>query len=574
MHFSPDAPRSLAARLVVGVALTCGAVAQAQTLIDTSAAIGVQNTLNQIPTVVPNVPAVTAPAQAAQTQQTQAQQQVQQQVQAPAPAAVSAVPTAAPVASATAESSAPAITPLTPQQQTQLEQARKSLSAGNYAQARSQFENLIVANYNNPEPHFGLGLTLYTLGDLRGAAFEFGQFARFAPDRYEGPYNLGVVATREGRYAEALTLYSDALAKASAANAAPGIRLQILRALASEQSRAKDYAGQAATYAALREADPTNPEYTYRQAQALYLGGQVAEALPVTYAVLEQKPSSMQAALLLADIYKAQGLPDRAIREVNAAAARAVSSGERAELLLRKSQLLLEQKDLQGALTAASDARREDSRNPLAAVREGEILAQLGRRPEAIQAYRSALLLSPKVARYHADLAALYLESNQYKEATAAAQQALKLSPDAATQAKAQYVQGVAAFRQRAYTEARRLLNASVVATPSAEALLWLGLSYYNLKDYPSAVSVLSESVRLRPTATARQNLAAALLATGRYGEAEALLRGLVTDEPKNGEGWYLLGLSQRAQQRTAEAKQAFKTAAALGEPRARNALK
>ena len=222
----------------------------------------------------------------------------------------------------------------------------------------------------------------------------------------------------------------------------------------------------------------------------------------------------------------------------------------------------------------ALEARREDSRNVRVLTRQADLLAQQGKRPEAAQAYRDALVLSPKSARLHTALAALYLADNRYVQAGQTAQQALKLSPDATTQARAQYVQGVAAYRQGQYTQARTLLNSSALAAPDADTLLWLGLSYYALKDYTSAVPVLSESVKLQPTTTARQNLASALLATGRYTEAEALLRGLVTDEAGNAEGWYLLGLSQRAQQRSDEARLSFKTAANLGEPRAKEALK
>ncbi|UTA50476.1 hypothetical protein MSS93_12305 [Deinococcus radiodurans] len=56
MLVSPDTPRFLAARLLLGAWLACGAGAQAQTLLDTSAAIGVQNTLNQIQPGVTQVP--------------------------------------------------------------------------------------------------------------------------------------------------------------------------------------------------------------------------------------------------------------------------------------------------------------------------------------------------------------------------------------------------------------------------------------------------------------------------------------------------------------------------------------
>lgn len=598
MLVSPDTSRFLAARLLLGVWLACGAGAQAQTLMDTSAAIGVQNTLNQVqpgvrqvpgsmtvqfdacqmapelckdgqpigtaPASPASVPGQPQPAQAAPAQTSAAQTSAAQTSAAQTgQAAAEQTPAARP---------APVVVPLTAEQQQLLLGAQAQFASGRFAQARNEFEALIVRNYSSPEPHFGLGLALYQLGDLRGAAFEFGQFMQFAPQRYEGPYNLGVIAAREGRYPEALRLYGDALALA--VSAPPAARETLLQALATEQGRVKDYAALSATYAALRTANPENVEYIYRHAQTLYRAGQYADALPVTYAVLERKPSSLQAALLLADLYVAQGLPDRAVRELSAAAARVLTGTDRAALLLRQSALLQAQKNLRGALNAASEARQEDRRLPAAVVREAELLALLGQRAAAIRAYRDALALTPKSARLHGALAALYLEGNQYQEAAQAAQQALRFTPDASTQARAQYVRGVVAYRQGQYAQARAALNSSVLAVPDADSLLWLGLSYYALKDYASAVPVLSESVRLRPTPAARQNLAAALLATARYAEAEALLRGLVTDEVKNAEGWYLLGLSQRAQQRPDEARQSFKTAAGLGSSRARDALK
>ncbi|MGX9686500.1 tetratricopeptide repeat protein [Deinococcus wulumuqiensis] len=593
MLVSPDTSRFLAARLLLGIWLACGAGAQAQTLMDTSAAIGVQNTLNQVQPGVRQVPGSmtvqfdacqmapelckdgqpigAAPASPASVP---GQPQPAQAAPAPAPAAptVPAQTGQAAAEQAPAARPAPVVVPLTAEQQQLLLGAQAQFASGRFAQARNEFEALIVRNYSNPEPHFGLGLALYQLGDLRGAAFEFGQFMQFAPQRYEGPYNLGVIAAREGRYPEALRLYGDALALA--VSAPPAARETLLQALATEQGRVKDYAALSATYAALRTANPENVEYIYRHAQTLYRAGQYADALPVTYAVLERKPSSLQAALLLADLYVAQGLPDRAVRELSAAAARVLTGTDRAALLLRQSALLQAQKNLRGALNAASEARQEDRRLPAAVVREAELLALLGQRAAAIRAYRDALALTPKSARLHGALAALYLEGNQYQEAAQAAQQALRLTPDTSTQARAQYVRGVVAYRQGQYAQARAALNSSVLAVPDADSLLWLGLSYYALKDYASAVPVLSESVRLRPTPAARQNLAAALLATARYAEAEALLRGLVTDEAKNAEGWYLLGLSQRAQQRPDEARQSFKTAAGLGSSRARDALK
>ncbi|SEJ28422.1 Tetratricopeptide repeat-containing protein [Deinococcus reticulitermitis] len=553
MHLVTDAARPAAARFFLTAALLCSAGVQAQTLIDTSAAIGVQNTLLEQQPVPGRLPAVALPSPAS-------------------PAASATPPAPVPAPSAEAPAAARPVTPLTAEQQAALVEAQASYAAGNYPLARAQYEALIVRNFAHPDPHFGLGLTLYALGDLRGAAFEFGQFVVFAPGRFEGPYNLGVIATREERFAEALRLYQTA-AQLAGPSAPPTVRAQVLRALAAEQTRIKDYLGLSETYSALVALNPQSSGDLYRRAQSLYLAERYDEALPATYAALQAQPASLSAALLLADVYMAQGLPDRATRELGAAVARVNSGSERSALLLRKAELLT-QTDPRSALQAASDARREDTRNAGAFAREGELLAGLGERAAAIAAYRRAAHLDDKNPRHQAALAGLYLAGNEYARARNAVALTLKLKPDAAITARMQYVQGVVAYRQGRSAEALALLRASAQVAPSGEALLWLGLSQYALGDYAAAATTLGESVRLSPTPLARQNLASALLATARYAEAEALARGLVTDGVKNADGWYLLGLAQRAQQRANEARQSFKKAAALGDRRAQDALK
>lgn len=536
-------------KVLLGLLLAAAPAASAQTLLDTSAAISIQNTLAQ-----PGIPAL--PQRLA------------------LPAAPATTPAAtAPAAGGPAAASLPPVTPLTPAQQTALRQAREALGAGKLPQARALFEGLVAQNYAQPEPHFGLGLVLLAQGDLRGAAFEFSQLAALAPTRFEAPYNLGVIAGREGRHAEALRLYGQAAALARG-QAGPATERQILEALAAEQTRARDFAGLSATLTQVVTLDPNDPDAAFRLAQAQVLAGQGVAALPGVYAVLQRQPARVDAALLLADIYVGQGLPDRAVRELDAAAGRMTRGTDRATLLLRKADVLAASGDPRGAVLAAQGAAQQDPKSAAAFARLGELRLLRNDRPGALSAYGQAARLSPRDAAYRTALAAVRLALGQTAEAGRDAAQALRLTPDAATLARAQFVQGVAAYRQRDYAQARRALRSSAAARPSAEAYLWLGLSAYAMKDYPGAAGALGTSVKLDPTPTARQNLASALLAAARYPEAEAVLRGLVSENAKNGEAWYLLGLTQRAQAREAEARQALKMASNLGHSRAKAALK
>ncbi|MBB5235039.1 tetratricopeptide repeat protein [Deinococcus budaensis] len=541
-------------KVLLGLLLAAAPAASAQTLVDTSAAISIQNTLAQPGTGIPaRPPRLTPPA-------------------APEAAPASAAPAAAP-ASATPAASLPPVTPLTPAQQGALRQAQEALGAGNLSQARALFEGLVAQNYAQPEPHFGLGLTLLAQGNLRGAAFEFSQLAALAPTRFEAPYNLGVIAGREGQYADALKLYGQAAALARG-QAGPATERQILEALAAEQTRARDFAGLSATLTQVVALDPGDPDAAFRLAQAQVLAGQGVSALPGVYAVLQRQPARVDAALLLADIYLGQRLPDRAVRELDAAAGRVKTGADRATLLLRKADVLAASGDARAAVLAAQSAAQQDPRNAAAFARLGELRVLRGDHPGALNAYGQAARLAPRDAGYRTALAAVRLTLGQTAQAGRDAAQALRLTPDPATLARAQFVQGVAAYRQGQYPQARAALRSSAAARPSAETYLWLGLSAYAMKDYAGAAGALGTSVKLDPTPTARQNLASALLAAARYPEAEAVLRGLVGENAKNGEAWYLLGLTQRAQSREGEARQALKTASNLGHSRAKAALK
>ncbi|MDL2343903.1 tetratricopeptide repeat protein [Deinococcus sp. MIMF12] len=225
-------------------------------------------------------------------------------------------------------------------------------------------------------------------------------------------------------------------------------------------------------------------------------------------------------------------------------------------------------------MLAAQEATRLDPARPAAFARLGELRGLRGDRAGAQAAYAQAARLAPGDAAIRTALGAARLALELNAQARRDAAQALTLKPDAATRARALYVGGVAAYRLGDLAAARTALRQSTQAAPGADAYLWLGLTAYAQKDYAGAAGALTTSVKLDPTPTARQNLGSALLATSRYAEAEAILRGLTGEQPRNAEAWYLLGLSLRSQGREAQARPALKTAADLGHRRAAEALR
>ncbi len=546
------------------LALSGALVAQAQTLGEQVSVTQISTTLNQISTPVLKVPSLKGPS--IQT-----------------PAVIPAAPSASDASSGVSTSSSAAgsvtlpVSAPTAAYLAALGTAQQSLRVGNYRQAQAQYEALVAEDYQNPQAHFGLGLSLFALSDLQGARFEFGQLSTLNPTGFEGPYNLGVVANRQGQSAEALAQFTKA-AELARGKVSVSVLRQVLEALAGEQARKPDYPGLVSTLSEMVKNEPTDLALQFRQAQALALAGQGTLALPLLYAVRQQQPGNTDAALLTADIYASQNLGERAIRELDSAVTPAPDGSARARLLLRKAELLAASGKARDAVLAAQDAVSADTRNAAAQAKLGELRYARNDRAAALTAWKAATRLEPRNAQYLANQAVVELALGQNAQAATDARRAGTLAAGdtgaANSVARAQFVLGVASYRQGNYSAARSALASSALKQPSAEASLWLGLSSYALKDYNGAVNALQESLKLQPSASTQLNLGSALIAAGRYADAESVLRPLVVADARNAEAWYQLGLSRRALGREAEAKSSFRTAASLGNVRARNALK
>ncbi|AFZ68971.1 tetratricopeptide repeat protein [Deinococcus peraridilitoris] len=470
--------------------------------------------------------------------------------------------------------STPAVTTATPApvNADALESARAALNAGRLREAQVKFEALVAADFGNVEAHFGLGLALYALGDFTGARFEFQQLVKLAPERVEGHYNLGVVAARSGNSDEALVNFGKAL-EVARGKTAPATLRQLLDAVAAEQGRKADFAGLSKTLEEALALSPQDDALRLRLAEATFRAGNGLDALPLAYTVLQRQRANVNAALLVAEVYAAQNLPERAARELDKVASVAPPKA-RATLLVRKAELLRASDKPKEAADALRTAIKADPSNARAVASLGELLFSRGDRGGALSAWQTALKLEPKNTLFRANLASVQLAVGQTDAARENALIVQRDAVDAATSARAQFVLGVAAYRQGNHAQARSALQAASLKSPSAETYLWLGLSEYALKDYAGAVTALEASVKSAPEMTARTSLGAALLAAGRYPEAEATLRGVVTDAPKNGEAWYNLGWSMRSQGREADARVAFKKSLGLGYAKAEGALR
>ncbi|RIH82961.1 Beta-barrel assembly-enhancing protease [Meiothermus luteus] len=451
-----------------------------------------------------------------------------------------------------------------------LQQAQAALEAGRLNEAVQGFEAVIARDFTNYSAHFGLGLALYRLGDLRGAAFEFTQLTVLDPNRFEGWFNLGVVRDRQGQAAEAAEAFAKAVEVGEKANLGPAD----LKPAYVGQVKALRSQGQheAAANAARRglEKLPGDPELTSLLADSLVRAGKPLEALPVLYQIISREPGNTQAISQIADIYVAQGLPQRALREIDRGLEAAQDNSARAQLLLKKSTL---QQDREQT-ASLQEAVRLDPKLWAAHYNLGVARLREGNARGALESFQNAYAQNPEEPRVLLGLATAYDRLGQAAEAGRFAAMAARLS-QGNERLEALFLQGKSAYTLRRYSEAVELLSQLTQQKPdNAEAWFLLGVSQFNLKDYAAAAASLERAQSLAPSAATAANLGAALYSAGRYSDAERVLSQAVALDNRNPVAWYNLGLALRSLGRNAEARRAWQRSAELGYAPARELLR
>lgn len=457
-----------------------------------------------------------------------------------------------------------------PAVQQTLQQAQAALEAGRLNEAVQGFEAVIARDFSNYSAHFGLGLALYRLGDLRGAAFEFTQLTALDPNRFEGWFNLGVVRDRQGQAAEA----SQAFARAVEVGEKANLSASDLKPAYIGQVKALRTQGQheAATAAARKglEKVPGDAELTSLLADSLVRANKPLEALPVLYQILGTDPANVQAISQIADIYTAQGLPLRALREIDRGLEAAKDNSARAQLLLKKSTLQQGREQQ----TSLQEAARLDPRLWAAQYNLGVARLRDGNARGALESFQNAYAQNPDEPKVLLGLATAYDRLGQAAESGRFAAMAVKAS-QGADRVDALFLQGKSSYTLRRYTEAVETLSqVTQQKADNAEAWFFLGVSQFNLKDYAAAAESLEKAQALAPSASTAANLGAALYSAGKYSDAERVLSQAVALDGRNSVAWYNLGLTLRSLGRVAEARRAWQRSADLGYAPARDLLR
>jgi tetratricopeptide (TPR) repeat protein len=194
---------------------------------------------------------------------------------------------------------------------------------------------------------------------------------------------------------------------------------------------------------------------------------------------------------------------------------------------------------------------------------EADILLRQHRHADAETAYRTAIVLDPRLPRAHAGLGHALCDLRRYSEAEAACREAIRLDP---AHAAAHSTLGGVLNKLKRFPEAEAACREAIRLDPAyAPAHSNLGNILGDTKRYAEAEAACREAIRLDPAyAPAHGNLGNILGDTKRYAEAEAAYREAIRLDPAAAAAHYNLGLILAETKRYGEAEAAYREAIRL----------
>jgi len=209
------------------------------------------------------------------------------------------------------------------------------------------------------------------------------------------------------------------------------------------------------------------------------------------------------------------------------------------------------------------DTMAKCPQNPRAHLCLGRVLIELGRMPEAISCFETAVRIEPTYATGHYNLGCALLQTGRLPEAVSHFQTTVNLTPDFFL---AHYNLGVAAQQMNRMDEAVQHFETTLRLKPDyAAAYNNLGTILMGAGKFPEAQQKFEQAVRCQPDYTvAQRNLGTMLIQAGQIPAAIEHLKTALRAEPGHAGTFMMLAIAFDASGQKSEAIRSFEQAARL----------
>jgi tetratricopeptide (TPR) repeat protein len=441
--------------------------------------------------------------------------------------------------------------------------ASAQLLRNDLPQAEEQFRLAQEAAPASPEPLLAWADAAAARGDLNQASLLYDQ----AIDLATAGGSEELVIDAYGRWVAALeslgasgqvTTLAETLARTYPRSP------QALASLAGLLNRQGQYDRAAKTYQAALDLDPQDVQIRVGLAQALTASARYGEAAEVLQQGLDWPAGRVELLTAQADLLAAQGLEGAAPRQAIERYQEALQiNPAHWPAAVRLAQLFLARGQADQALQTVDAALQHWPEIYQILALRGDALGLLGRRQDALAAYRQAIDQAPSplsrtdpvnapLARLHTRLGELQLEARNFGPAQSSFEQALRHAPDQADphiglarlhtalallESGAAGVSTPVAVDQVRFQRAFDALRTALALQPdSVAAYTALGNLHAAYGENDQAVAAYQEALTLDPEAAeeARVRLFSIYLAQNRVDEVIAFYRQLLRDSPEN----------------------------------------
>src|SRR6266550_1980194 len=364
----------------------------------------------------------------------------------------------------------------------------------NHAPQRAADELRVVlgAEPDSFKAHNALGRALQDLGQFEQASDEFKKTLTINPRFALASYGLARLLSSQKKYQAAIYYLKDGLSHSPG----PDLALEMKIALAESYAQAGDYADSIPLFGDAVAARPDSAELRFNLATAYAHNHDSAQAAKQYKETLRIDPHHNQAELSLAKALMNLST-DEAIRELRTATELKPDGPEaryKLGLMLRKKKEESAAKQ-QFEIFERLEQQTKQKMQAGSLNSQGNDLLEKGFSREAAAAYRKALLLEPKDARLHYNLALALSKLQEHSDEERQLRQAIELDPHFA---QAQNQLGSSLMLRERFDEAEREFRAAIESDPQyAEALNNLGTSLGRQAKNSEAAQSFREAIAI-----------------------------------------------------------------------------